>query len=164
MIFTVLITLYKITVVNPKYFPVQAGVVFHCVASDLTIWDTFNLFFVISQIGNYHFIIKVGMDALLGAGLLFLAHAALSHTLTRRLLIYVSVHFLAFVFQVLYVCFFSQVQQLVIHRAFLSVLCHVLIFSPLPPFLFPQIFKKQTVFGTTVCSDYNSDCKSWQTG
>lgn len=45
MIFTVFITHYKITVVNPKYFPVQAGVVFRCVASDLTIWDTFNLFF-----------------------------------------------------------------------------------------------------------------------
>lgn len=37
--------------------------------------------------------------------------------------------------------FFSQVQQLVIHRAFLSVLCHVLIFSP---FYFLRSLKSKT--------------------
>lgn len=55
-----------------------------------------------------------------------------THTFTtRRLLIHVSVYFQMFVFQVLYVCSFLQVQQLAVHCGFLFVLYPFIIFPPI---------------------------------
>lgn len=59
---------------------------------------------------------------------------SLSHIHTiRRLLTYISVYFLIFVFHVLYVCFFLEVQQLAIHCVFLFALYPFITFTPIFP-------------------------------